>query len=77
VPEQLRLDLNLERAAVTALNGGIERCRRLADNASRDLLEELLKSEEDHIDWIEAQLELIRKVGDARYLAHQIRESEA
>jgi len=75
VPEQLRLDLDLERAAVTALNNGIERCRSLGDNGSRDLLEDILVSEESHIDWIEAQLELIRQAGEANYLAQQIKES--
>jgi bacterioferritin len=74
VPEQLRLDLDLERAAVTALNNGIERCRSLGDNGSRDLLEEILVSEEEHINWIEAQLELIRQAGEGNYLAQQIRE---
>lgn len=74
VPEQLRLDLDLERAAVTALNNGIERCRSLSDNGSRELLEEILVSEEGHINWIEAQLELIRQAGEANYLAQQIRE---
>jgi bacterioferritin len=74
VPEQLRLDLDLERAAVLALNNGIERCRSLSDNGSRDLLEEILVSEESHIDWIEAQLELIRQAGEANYLAQQIKE---
>jgi len=77
VPEQLRLDLGLERAAVTALNNGIEQCRSLGDNGSRDLLEEILKSEEGHIDWIEAQLELIKQTGEGNYLAQQIKESGA
>ena len=77
VPEQLRLDLDLERAAVTALNSGIEQCRTLGDNGSRDLLEEILKSEEEHIDWIEAQLELIKQAGEGNYLAQQIKESSA
>src|SRR6187401_3673360 len=53
VPEQLRLDLEVERVAVGALNAGVELCRSLGDNGSRDLLEEILKSEEDHVDWIE------------------------
>jgi bacterioferritin len=74
VPEQLRLDLELEREAVRALNAGIELCRSLADNGSRELLEDILKSEEDHINWIEAQLELIQQVGEAHYLSQQIRE---
>ncbi len=77
VPEQLRLDLELERAAVTALNAGIERCRTLGDNGSRDLLEEILKSEEGHIDWIETQIELIKQAGEGNYLAQQIKESGA
>jgi bacterioferritin len=77
VPEQLRLDLGLERAAVTTLNNGIEQCRSLGDNGSRDLLEEILKSEEGHIDWIEAQLELIKQTGEGNYLAQQIKESGA
>ena len=75
VPEQLRLDLDLEREAVRALNAGIEVCRSLGDNGSRELLEDILKSEEDHINWIEAQLELIRQAGEANYLAQQIKES--
>jgi len=77
VPEQLRLDLELERAAVTALNSGIELCRGLGDNGSRDLLEKILESEERHIDWIEAQLELIKQAGEGNYLAQQIKESDA
>ena len=76
VPEQLKLDLELERAAVTALNAGVETCRSLGDNGSRDLLEEILKSEEGHIDWIEEQLELIRQVGEAHYLSQQIKEED-
>ncbi len=55
VPEQLRLDLELERAAVKALNAGIELCRGLGDNGSRELLENILIGEEEHVDWIEAQ----------------------
>jgi len=77
VPEQLRLDLELERAAVTVLNSGIELCRGLGDNGSRDLLEKILESEEGHIDWIEAQLELIKQAGEGNYLAQQIKESDA
>src|SRR5215510_13318554 len=68
--------LDLERAAVTALNNGIERCRSLGDNGSRELLEEILVSEEEHINWIEAQLELIRQTGEGNYLAQQIKKEE-
>lgn len=77
VPEQLRLDLELERAAVATLNAGIELCRGVGDNGSRELLEGILHGEEEHIDWIEEQMELIRQVGEAHYLAQQIREADA
>ncbi len=76
VPEQFRLDLDLERAAVTALNNGIERCRSLSDNGSRNLLEEILISEEEHVNWIEAQVELIRQAGEANYLAQHIKHKD-
>ncbi len=76
VPEQLRLDLDLERAAVTALNAGVEMCRTLGDNGTRDLVEDILTAEEGHIDWIEEQMELIRQVGEAHYLSQQIKEED-
>ena len=77
VPEQLRLDLEVERTAVAALNAGLEMCRTAGDNGTRDLLEEILKAEEDHIDWIEEQMELIKQVGEGHYLAQQIKEEDA
>ena len=75
VPEQLRLDLELERASIQALNAGIEEARSLGDNGTRELLEEILTSEESHANWIEAQQSLIAQVGEANYLAQQIKES--
>ncbi|HEX7677965.1 MAG TPA: bacterioferritin [Thermoanaerobaculia bacterium] len=76
VPEQLKVDLALELDAVTRLNAGIESCRTADDNNSRHLLEEILEDEEEHIDWIEAQLSLIEQVGAPNYLAQQIHEHE-
>ena len=73
VPEQLRLDLELERSAVGALNAGVELCRGAGDNGSRDLLEDILESEEEHVNWLEAQLSLIGQLGAEQYLAQQIR----
>jgi len=73
VPEQLRVDLQLEMDALPRLNMGIEECRKLDDNNTRQLLEEILHDEEEHIDWIEAQLALIEQVGVQNYLAQQIR----
>ena len=74
VPEQLRLDLEVEKSAIKMLNGAIELCRSLGDNGSRELLEELLIGEEAHANWIEAQLTLIEQAGEAHYLAQQIKE---
>jgi bacterioferritin len=76
VPEQFKVDLALEVDAVSRLNPAIETCRELGDNNSRHLLEEILEDEEEHIDWIEAQLALIEQVGAKNYLAQQIREDE-
>lgn len=73
VPEQFKIDLALEMDAVKRLNEGIEQCRELDDNNSRHLLEEILEDEEEHIDWIEAQIALIEQVGVQNYLAQQIR----
>jgi len=70
--EQHRLDLELELAAVARLNKAITLCREKADNGTRELLEEILKGEEDSVDWLEAQLYLVKEVGKEAYLAEQI-----
>jgi bacterioferritin len=74
VPEQLKLDFEVERRALELLNGGVELCRSLADNGTRELLEHILVSEEEHVNWIEAQLSLIDQIGEAHYLAQQVKE---
>ena len=74
VPEQLRLDLELERAAIGVLNRGIELSRQAGDNGSAELLEDLLEDEEEHANWLEAQLSLVQQVGLQNYLAQQLRE---
>ena len=56
------------------LNKSIELCRQSGDNGTAELLEDILVSEEEHVDWLEAQLELVKQVGEAHYLAQQIRE---
>ena len=76
VPEQLNLDLAIERDAIRRLNDGIELARSLGDNGSRELIEDILKGEEDHANWIEAQLKLIAQMGGANYLAQQIKKDE-
>lgn len=72
--EKLQLALQLEVEAVARLNNGIARCVELGDNGSRELLENILEGEEDHADWLEAQLELIRQIGGSAYLAQQIHD---
>ena len=74
VPEQLRLDLELEREALARLNDAIKLSRDLGDHGSEELLRKILVSEEEHVDWLEAQLSQINELGAANYLAQQIRE---
>ena len=72
VPEKLNAALDLEREAIERLNAGIATCLSAGDNGSRELLEKILQGEEEHADWLETQLELIRQVGEAHYLAQQV-----
>lgn len=72
-PEKLSLALELEAAAIDRLNRGIGICVGVGDNGSRELLESILEGEEAHADWLESQLELIRQIGEAHYLAQQVR----
>jgi bacterioferritin len=74
VPEQHEFDLALEKEAVARLNQGVELCRTKGDNGSRALLEKLLRDEEEHVDWLEAQLQQIKDMGVQNYLAQQIEE---
>ena len=53
---------------------GIALCVERGDNGSRDLLAEILEGEEDHADWLESQLSLVEQLGQAHYLAQQIRD---
>lgn len=75
VPEQHRLDLDLERDAIDRYNRGVELARGAADNGTAELLEDLLVGEEHHADWLEAQLHLVDQVGLENYLATQIHSS--
>jgi bacterioferritin len=74
VPEQLKLDLALELDAVKRFNDAIALCVREGDNTSRELLEDQLKSEEGHVDWLETQLGLLKQLGEAQYLAEQMHD---
>lgn len=71
VKAQIEADLGLENGAVAFYNGAIQAARQAGDNASADLFEKLLEDEEDHVDWLEAQLHMIGEVGYERYLSMQ------
>jgi bacterioferritin len=73
VPEKLQLALELETAAIDRLNTGIATCIDAGDHGTRELLDHILEGEEVHADWIETQLSLLRELGDAHYLAQQVR----
>jgi bacterioferritin len=72
VPEQLRLDLDLEYAAVERFNRGIALAREKGDNGTREMLESMLVSEEEHLDWLETQLAALEAVGEANWLAQNL-----
>jgi bacterioferritin len=74
VREQLESDLQLEYSAIAFLNQGVEAARKASDNATEDMMKKILVSEEEHTDWIETQLELIRQVGEQNYLAQQMKK---
>jgi len=77
VKAQIQNDLQLEYDAVKRLNDGIEICVKAGDNGSRELLEEILTDEEEHIDWLEAQLHSISEMGIENYLAQQYGEEKS
>jgi bacterioferritin len=77
VPEALACDLNLERAAHPVLKAAIAHCETVGDYISRELFEDILESEEEHIDFLETQIELISKVGLENYLQSQMGEPAA
>jgi bacterioferritin len=76
VQEMMQSDLDLELSAVKAYNAAIQIAVAEKDNGSRDLLVVLLKDEEDHVDWLEAQMHQIKELGYERYLTMQMGEFE-
>jgi len=72
VPEILKCDLQLERQAHPALLKAIAYCESCSDYVSRELFEDILESEEEHIDWLETQLELVDKLGLENYLQSKL-----
>jgi bacterioferritin len=72
VKAQFENDYTSEQSAVKAYNDGIRLAAEVGDNGSRAMMETILRDEEDHIDWLEAQLEQIHLIGEQNYLAQQI-----
>jgi bacterioferritin len=73
--EVLHCDLQLEMEAIPLLREAITYCESVKDFITRELLEDILESEEDHVDWLETQIELIGKVGIENYLQSQMKAS--
>lgn len=71
VRNMIENDLSLELSAVKQYNAAVQIATQEKDNGSRDLLVKLLKDEEEHVDWLEAQLHQIKEVGYERYLSMQ------
>lgn len=72
VQEILQCDLDLELDAIPDLRAGVAYCESHKDYVSRDLFDAILTSEEEHVDWLETQLDLIEKVGLENYCQSQI-----
>ena len=71
VKQQLEADLKLEQNAVAMYNAAVTISREAGDDASRELFSKLLKDEEEHVDWLEAQVHQIKEMGYERYLSNQ------
>lgn len=72
--ELIECDLKLEMDAMPILREAIAYCESVADYVSRELFESILDSEEEHVDWLETQLELIQRLGIENYLSEQMHE---
>lgn len=72
--EQHKLDLAVETEAIARLNDAIALCREKGDNGTRELLEGILKGEEEGADWLESQLHIAGQIGKEAYLAEMIHE---
>jgi bacterioferritin len=72
VPEQFQADMNLEVDAIARLKKGIKTCFDVGDHTSRHILEHILSDEEEHLDWLEGQLGMIKDMTLENYLAEQM-----
>lgn len=74
--EMLNCDLSLEMKALPDLRAAIEHCELVQDYVSRDLLQDIMESEEEHIDWLETQLSLIARLGLQNYLQSSLGDQD-
>lgn len=77
VKEFLKCDLDLEREAMPTLKEGIAHCEKMSDYVSRELLEDILESEEEHVDFLETQLGLIERMGIQNYVQLESKPAES
>jgi bacterioferritin len=76
VPEILQSDLTLENGGLPTLREAIAHCEKVADYVSRELFEDILESEEEHVDWLETQLDQIERMGLQNYIQLQSKPAE-
>ena len=76
VQEDLELDLQSEQNAVEVVTEAITHCAQVGDYTTRGMLEEMVRSEEEHVDWLETQLETINQIGIELYLNQQIKNED-
>ena len=74
VPEQFKTDLQAEKEMLTLLTDGVSHCAKVGDYTTRHMLEDMAEDVDQHIDWIETQMETIKQVGLENYLSEQIRK---
>jgi bacterioferritin len=77
IKEQFENDLQLEMGGVKHYNHAVELCMKAKDNGTREILEPILTESEEHVDWLETQLNLISEIGLQNYLSEQMGEEEA
>ncbi len=76
VPEQFKADLKAEQEMLKILTDGVAHCAKAGDYTTRHMLEDMAKDVDEHIDWIETQMETVSQVGLENYLSEQIKKGE-
>jgi bacterioferritin len=74
VPEMFQADLALEQKGLEDLRKAVNLCLDKKDHGTRELVEHILTESEDHIDWLESQIQIISEIGKENYLAQQLEE---